>query len=785
MLLMDNPTERERLGVGHMARIEDARRSRGFTMVETIVVVAITVILMGVAFVTVANYRRSMLQLELDATAKEVYMAAQNHLFTAMEQGLLETYDAEARGTKEDSETDVYYFVVTPATVPTPSTTLGLMLPFGSVDETVRTGGSYIIRYQPSTGRILDVFYASPTGLGGLFGGFGGYTFVADSDEYKAVIECAGANKASERRNYKGAVIGYYGGEETADAAIVLKAPSVKVENGDKLMVTVYNPAINRSRAGSNLQLRLIVEGKESKAMMCFNLVEKSDGPDETYDSEKYSFCLDDVTGMYDRFSELCSSCFNKDGQFIPGENLKIYAWVTASGTFANVAKSASATANSLFANKSGATDEEEYTAKIANFRHLINLGESSGFNWDPTADKDRYQSVQAIQKTDLVWIGTDDDPGFVDNNYEDRAQPLTPVDPQYALAYDGFKYAISNVLVDESGSEPVDGGLFEALIDGSSVSNLELVNTRVTTSKGFAGALVGKAAGDLTLTNVIAHDTDGEVGSSIKGTEAVGGLVGSVGKITIDGCAAAVYVEATGPESVAGGLIGEISGSNVSVENCYAGGHTQKGLYKDDAINVKAVGIAGGLIGSASGSVEIKSSYATTSVSADTTVGGFVGKAPDATITDCYATGLVTGGDAGTEGAFAGSEGAEFTDCQYFEIINEDILIVGGKTGKIDGISAIDEDEDSYNTFFQASDVAADAQPYDSEWLKERYGDKYPYPSVIALRGSTGESSGADGPALEDCFVAKHYGDWPSPETLVINWPSPETLVINEKTGN
>ena len=39
---------------------------------------------------------------------------------------------------------------------------LDLMLPFGAIDETVRAGGRYIIRYQPSSGRVLDVFYSLP-----------------------------------------------------------------------------------------------------------------------------------------------------------------------------------------------------------------------------------------------------------------------------------------------------------------------------------------------------------------------------------------------------------------------------------------------------------------------------------------------------------------------------------------------------------------------------------------------------------------------------------------------
>ena len=52
----------------------------GFTLMETLIAVGILVILMGLLFVGVINYRRSMKQLELDRVAQEIFVAAQNHL---------------------------------------------------------------------------------------------------------------------------------------------------------------------------------------------------------------------------------------------------------------------------------------------------------------------------------------------------------------------------------------------------------------------------------------------------------------------------------------------------------------------------------------------------------------------------------------------------------------------------------------------------------------------------------------------------------------------------------
>ena len=50
------------------------------TMAEVLVVVAIILILAGVAFIGLLQYQRNMARLERDAIAKEIFIAAQNHL---------------------------------------------------------------------------------------------------------------------------------------------------------------------------------------------------------------------------------------------------------------------------------------------------------------------------------------------------------------------------------------------------------------------------------------------------------------------------------------------------------------------------------------------------------------------------------------------------------------------------------------------------------------------------------------------------------------------------------
>ena len=66
------------------------KRKGGFTLAEFLVVIAITTILAGVSFVAAIRYQSSLRRMEMDRTAKEIFLAAQNNLSLAKSGGVME-----------------------------------------------------------------------------------------------------------------------------------------------------------------------------------------------------------------------------------------------------------------------------------------------------------------------------------------------------------------------------------------------------------------------------------------------------------------------------------------------------------------------------------------------------------------------------------------------------------------------------------------------------------------------------------------------------------------------
>ena len=710
-----------------------ARNKKGFTLAEVLIIVAIVLILAALIAVAVQAYMRSMAKLEYDGYAKEVFIAAQNHLAVAKNLNYLDLDEEDGDfGTAETDDTGkptgVYYYVVGPGQ--TPPRIHDLMLPNGALAfDSVGRGVGYIVRYHKDSGQILDVFFWEQSGQR--------YNLSYNND----YDELMGDKSKETLKKYHGnSVVGYYGGVTAGLInAVDLLAPSISLENGDTLSVIVTD----NSPAGSDVVIRMVVHGLSSSATKTFTLPLTGSDPRVTGDGLSYVFTLDDITVSGLRFDQLIPD--DPTAKFWPGEDVEVWAEAEIDGT---VQRSLVLTDNSLY----GTETEAGTDAVIYSFRHLENLG-GNVVNFGTNG----LQPAKATQTADLNWsdfIGSKPVLG-----YESQSDVgyYVPVEAKSGLVYDGGGHTITGAKIDTAKLEgPTLGGtgLFAALTNGS-VSNLKLEDFTVSGSNA-SGALAGATDGTA-LTNVLVCGKD----ASVSAQTTAGGLVGSLVGGSVTNCAAAVKVTATNGD--AGGLVGAASDFAV-ITGSFAGGQTESGRYNNTYYNITAQGsgAAGGLIGSAD-SVTVTASYSTASAkSASGAAGGLVGSG-SGSFTDSYATGLVTGS---VKGAFAGSLSGTVSDCSYYMIINEfkqdkvyDFLPAVG-TGTVTGsVLALDRDAAAYEAFVGAQRTWADANAYDAA-LTLYYGGGYPLKSVSDLGASV--SSGD--------FVAAHYGDWPAPELFVIN---------------
>ena len=448
---------------------------KGFSLAELLIVVAIIVVLMGVGFVSIITHLRNLQQVENDGQAKEIFVAAQNHLAMAESQGYLGLSD-DKFGDEETDNEGVYYFVLGSDKSALNNSVLSQMLPAASVSEEARAGGSYIIRYQKDPAVILDVFYVSTSGR---------YSHTFAKGEYADVMkdyaDHNGADHKADRKNAEvgsdtGVVLGYYGGVEAMqlEKGEPLEAPTIQIVNEDVLKVLVTNPNTT-SNSGKNA-LNLVITGASSGAQKTFTIYDGGGVPTATSAEPRLSHSGYTATLILDDLSQDSAGFHFADlgkGEngktFIPGEDIQIKAVAFNNNLITNIAESGTYTTNSLYAACA------DGTAEIAYFRHLMNLDNNvSGLNkvkpesgsWTDRATTDAgYITLSTAKQTaDLDWTS------FPWSGSEHKINPLIgslsaansyrPTDVTYTLAYNGGGHKISNVTV----SGAANAGLFGSL---------------------------------------------------------------------------------------------------------------------------------------------------------------------------------------------------------------------------------------------------------------------------------------------------------------------------------
>lgn len=749
---------------------------KGFTLAEVLVTVAIILILAGVTFVSVVQYQKNLRLMEMDGTAKEIFIAAQNHLSVAQASGDLDRLAEKAKsatgttdstiGTKLSSAPSYagnasgeYYYVIhdvasgSESYIPTEGKQiLQMMLPFGALDETVSASGNYAIVYELDSASVVAVLYS---GAGNA--SFGNAAVINFGDDDVSNINKI-YNDKSARKNYVKngvtAIVGCYTGK-AGSAAIpteTLEAPKLEVKNENKLHVLVHE-------ANNTDNITLVITGEQSGTTARRLLTRNAE---DGYESRTRAFdvTLDDITGIDGayRFSQLISGeRFTPDvdeNNFIPGENIIISAIASSSTALATPKESAKYTVSSLFDDVNETTNSNGDTKiYIKNLRHLENLGANvSGFTAalrkDTTSNSFKVVNITAEQKNDITMFSFDklhDGQHIYGSGIFASTYIAANVD--YPLSYDGGSHEIYDLSISSySGGNvtELNAGIFGNVTDKLSVKNLILRNDKIPekASATNAGMLLGKTSANLTVDGVLAYyheenynaDNDSKVEVVATADNGIaGGLIGFVsgGMLNVKNSAAAVYVKGG---SAAGGLIGSVSdAANGSIVQSYAGGHTKDGAYSmTDATTNKPVLTGAGR-------------YNVQATQASGYAGGFIGVTTNKVLMNAvYSTASAYSVDATKSGTFSGNTETNFGTAKNYYAI-----------GPFNGTDA--SADDTTKSEISPGHVRRQATPYDRKLLKDDASEQtmkkmtYPLCTISHMCSETNLP----------WFIKEHVGDW------------------------
>lgn len=792
--------------------MENKKGSQGFTLWETLAAAAIGAVLLAVGFLAVAGYQRTIQLTQMDKAAQALFMAAQNQMAYARATGewqtLTENMDRKYFGSAMEEKPedfsqeltwrkgDYFWIDYKGEKSKREDSILEVLLPFGAIEEEIRTEGSYVVEYDYRQGMVYGVFYTED--------GVIDY----DRDIIEGIDKNGGRSQDKEGKNYRKnyrdkegrKIMGYYGGAAVERLEPeTLEAPEAEIENGDALVLTIrdnnYHKLMENTVIRSLTSLRIL--GEESGAVR--ELLLEPGQPQDWWSYEDqgtariYRAVLDTAGPGERRFAGLFP-------EFIPGENLLVEVKVSSSHVLGIPAEVRVHT-NSLFLAVEDLGEEPgKQMALISSVRHLQNL--SSGFSG--VNQKEGIEIVKACQTEDLDWEA------FLNTaENQENIQGFYSIQNEKLQEYEGTGKTLANFhfLPDARGG----AGLF-ARLDGESrqqllvknlvlrdfisagfhgaglvgeaesgsrlwAENIVLENPTVTAGEGAGGALAGSVDSGM-LENCRVYLGEGESQTAgekyqigaMKAEEGTpgekfrihaasgisGGLIGQGKNLEIRNSFAAVPVSA-GKDGSAGGLTGILEeGGASSIVNCFTGGFTDRGEYTW-AYGVAVLGdsgAAGGLIGRDKGNTKTEKSYSTCSVYGAIS-GGFTGlaEASEKIYKDCYALGQVFWKNPEEkQGPFLGLglEHLNLSECYYLE---QQPTTVESTTAKqqqtvekqtagnqASGLEPAGYEELIAMSWYSWQSVST--YPYDSS----REDREYPFPMTTGA----GQEGGI------------HYGDWP-----------------------
>lgn len=639
------------------------KHNKGFTLLETLLVVAILVILLCLAMVGVARWRDYLKITELDNAARAIYMAAENRVVLLRNNGtaasLLSSLSEETVTSGEGvNSTTTYLRVLSSAATGEAKTALNELLPEGVIDPALRDGNFYIL-YDKNTYHVFEVFYAE----GKL------YETDLTEEQLKTMLGVIrGGNRSKRVNDYRNkavaSLVGHYaGGLAGGPDPNQLPTPGVEVliANGEELTLTVKytmptglpsgvtvnrEPSVTLKYEGEVVELW---ESGRKKVVKDITSLPAGETAEYTWVLDSLDYKTKDASGNSITVSQPFKGLFDSTnmpdalgGDFTVTASLKLSAaGYTESSYYAK------GTDNSLF----GTDTHDGETAYIVNLRHLQNLD-------NPTSGAARKSTAVQLKDIDAstVWNNAGEK---LNEKYEFKPiqnwdllcyrDSRTKDEGEGRVSLVSVPYSIKNLNVTKDGTGYK--GLFSGVNNGFKFQNVRIVDSNVA-GNVYAGAFAGTAP-DTSFFNCWV------VNSSVESVSEAGGLAGYWwGSIKFDNCRIENLNVKSTSES-AGGLAG--GGPGAEFTQCNA-----------QDIEITAQKNAGGLTGYHNGSAEYNDCHvnkaAVKSEGADTSAGGLVGS-----------TGYVEGENKETV-----EHPVEFTSCTT----QNTVVIAQGYAGGLMGLS-------------------------------------------------------------------------------------------------
>lgn len=722
---------------------DNKRSKRGFTTVELLAVVAILTILLALAAPNLIESWKGLKITELDGTAREIFLTAQNELTEKKTSDALQKLAEDSSVVQEENTTQggvtktLHYIT---------SEEIGDSL--GRLKALVSTlpGGS-VLYVNPRTGDVTDVYYSK------------------DSLSHAEVAELRkelGGEDNRDLRAKKG--VGYYGGLITSSPRTDKPEEpnhlpeTLELVNGEDLYVKLVYPELGEAMRNPEKVLASIRITDESgtsitRSASGTSAIKAQDETDAEFSRWKSSFYASVNTGNDYTLYVLLDSLV--DGKAFStlfptlnaGDDITVQVSLSYNGKSmyqnAMVGK-----VNSLYGAKYESNDTiggifHKRGVEFSRVRHLSNL---------------RYYSMGAaiaVQMGDIDFTRSVRQTTMMPVTEHVNTAPvwftpinLTDVAKQNGIIVDGKdgNGTVHSLLNFQMQSQI--SALFGTCSVSSELHNLRLVDVQSSGEKA-AGSLIGKLSGDggnITVSNCGTYQSSAGKGFVTGGRNGegaehpTGGLIGLIeakngNAVIIKSSFAALPV--SNAASQTGGLVGSVRGGSssapVEIQNSYSSVTVisgRSGAY---------LRTAGGLVGFSSGNTRITDSYSTADVAASENAGALVGiNTGSLSVSSSYACGLVTTNGTTAYGPLAYGGALTFTDSSYLSQSgnSEATDAYGGSVPA--GVTALEYDvlaKDSMGHTIQNS--VQKCHPY-AETLR---GKAYPFQMV----------------------TDEYYGDWPA----------------------